>query len=101
MSGKFEGLPEGIKKIITNAGPGFQKAGQAVLNNAYKAGTQGGLKLIPTSDIAIHNALIDDAIAIKEKRPIFIYDVIPILHHGNNVFSICSQMMCPIMMCAS
>lgn len=58
LSGKFEGLPEGIQKIITNAGPGFQKAGQAVLNNAYKAGTQGGLKLTNFSGSTIHQMVL-------------------------------------------
>lgn len=58
LYGKFEGLPEGIKKIITNAGPGFQKAGQAVLNNAYKAGTQGGLKLTNFSGSTIHQMVL-------------------------------------------
>lgn len=58
LSGKFDGLPEGIKKIITNAGPGFQKAGQAVLNNAYKAGTQGGLKLTNFSGSTIHQMVL-------------------------------------------
>ena len=58
LSGKFEGLPEGIKRIITNAGPGFQKAGQAVLNNAYKAGAQGGLKLTNFSGSSIHQMVL-------------------------------------------
>lgn len=58
LSGKFEGLPEGIQRIITNAGPGFQKAGQAVLNNAYKAGTQGGLKLTNFSGSTIHQMVL-------------------------------------------
>ena len=58
LSGKFEGLPEGIQKIIANAGPGFQKAGQAVLNNAYKAGTQGGLKLTNFSGSTIHQMVL-------------------------------------------
>ncbi len=58
LSGKFEGLPEGIQKIIENAGPGFQKAGQAVLNNAYKAGTQGGLKLTNFSGSTIHQMVL-------------------------------------------
>lgn len=58
LNGKFEGLPEGIKKIITNAGPDFQKAGQAVLNNAYKAGTQGGLKLTNFSGSTIHQMVL-------------------------------------------
>ena len=58
LSGKFEGLPEGIKNVITNAAPGFQKAGQAVLNNAYKAGTQGGLKLTNFSGSTIHQSVL-------------------------------------------
>lgn len=58
LSGKFEGLPEGIQRIITSAGPGFQKAGQAVLNNAYKAGTQGGLKLTNFSGSTIHQMVL-------------------------------------------
>jgi len=58
LSGKFERLPEGIQKIIANAGSGFQKAGQAVLNNAYKAGTQGGLKLTNFSGSTIHQMVL-------------------------------------------
>lgn len=58
LTGKFEGLPEGIKKIITNAGPGFQKAGQTVINKAYKAGVQGGLKLTKFSGSAIHQMVL-------------------------------------------
>ena len=58
LSGKFDGLPEGIKKVLTNAGPGFQKAGQAVLNNAYKTGTQGGLKLTNFSGSTIHQMVL-------------------------------------------
>lgn len=58
LSGKFEGLPERIQKIITNAGPGFQKAGQAVMNKAYKAGTQGGLKLTNFSGSTIHQMVL-------------------------------------------
>ncbi len=58
LSGKFDGLPEGIKRIITNAGPGFQKAGQAVLNNAYKAGAEGGLKLTNFSGSTIHQMVL-------------------------------------------
>jgi hypothetical protein len=59
LSGKFEGLPEDIKKIITNAGSGFQKAGDAVLANAYKKGTQGGLKLTNFSGSNIHETVLN------------------------------------------
>lgn len=58
LSGKFDGLPEGIKRVITNASPGFQKAGQAVLNNAYKAGAEGGLKLTNFSGSTIHQMVL-------------------------------------------
>lgn len=58
LSGKFERLPEGIQKIIANAGPGFEKAGQAVLKNTYKAGTQGGLKLTNFSGSTIHQTVL-------------------------------------------
>ena len=58
LSGKFEGLPEGIQKIIANAGPVFQTVGQAVLNNAYKAGIQGGLKLTNFSGSTIHQMVL-------------------------------------------
>lgn len=58
LSGKFDKLPESIQRIISNAGPGFQKAGQAVLNNAYKAGTEGGLKLTNFSGSTIHQMVL-------------------------------------------
>ena len=58
FSRELKSLPEGIQKIIANAGPGFQKAGQAVLNNAYKAGTQGGLKLTNFSGSTIHQMVL-------------------------------------------
>ena len=58
LSGKFDGLPEGIKRVLTNACPGFQKAGQAVLNNAYKAGAEGGLKLTNFSGSTVHQMVL-------------------------------------------
>ena len=67
LRGKFDGLPEGIKRILTNAGPGFQKAGQAMLNNAYKAGTQGGLKLTNFSGSNIHQMVLKGGHAIGYK----------------------------------
>lgn len=59
LSGKFDGLPEEIQRILINAGSGFQKAGQAVLNNAYKAGAQGGLKLTNFSGSTIHQMVLN------------------------------------------
>ena len=58
LSGKFDGFPEGMQRILTNAGYGFQKAGQVVLNNAYKVGAQGGLKLTNFSGSAIHQMVL-------------------------------------------
>lgn len=43
---------------MTNAGSGFQKAGQAVLKNAYTAGAQGGLKLTNFSGSTIHQMVL-------------------------------------------
>ena len=58
LSGKFEGLPEEVKKILTSTSPGFQRAGQAVLDKAYKAGAQGGLKLTNFSGSKIHDIVL-------------------------------------------
>lgn len=58
LSGKFDSLPEGIKNILTNAASGFQRAGQTVLDKAYKAGTQGGLKLTNFSGSSIHQMVL-------------------------------------------
>lgn len=58
LSGKFDGLPDGIQRLLTNAGSGFQKAGQAVLKNAYTAGAQGGLKLTNFSGSTIHQMVL-------------------------------------------
>ena len=58
LSGKFDGLPEGIKRVLTNASPGFQNAGKAVLKNAYKAGAEGGLKLTNFSGSTIHQMVL-------------------------------------------
>lgn len=58
LSGKFDSLPEGVKKILTNTGSGFQKAGHTVLNNAYKAGVQGGLKLTNFSGSTVHQMVL-------------------------------------------
>ena len=54
LIGKFNGLPERIKTILTKASPGLQTAGQKILSNAYKAGAQGGLKLTNFSGSTIH-----------------------------------------------
>lgn len=58
LSGKFDGLPDNIKKIIGNYGSGAQKAGQQVLKSAYNAGSQGGMKLTNFSGSTIHNIVL-------------------------------------------
>ena len=58
LDGKIEGLPEGIQRIITKASPEFQKAGQAVIDKAYKVGTHGGLKLTNFSGSAVHQMVL-------------------------------------------
>ena len=67
LSGKFEGLPESIKRILTNVGSGFQKAGKTVLNNAYKAGVDGGLKLTNFSGSTIHQIVLKIGHGLKFK----------------------------------
>lgn len=59
LNGKFEGLPEGVRRIISNASTGVQQAGNAVLNNAYKAGVGGGLKLTNFSGSTIHQMVLN------------------------------------------
>ena len=54
LEGKFEGLPEGVKKFVSNVPPQLQKAGQAIMKNAYKPGVAGGMKLTCFSGGKIH-----------------------------------------------
>jgi len=58
LSGKFGGLQDNIKKILNSAAPGMKKASQAVINNAYKTGSQGGLKLSNFSGTTVHNLVL-------------------------------------------
>ena len=58
LSGKFDGLPEGIKRVVSSASSGFQQAGQVVIKNAYKAGSEGGLKLTNFSRSTIHEMVL-------------------------------------------
>lgn len=55
LEGNFDVLPENIKKILTGASGGAHKAGQFVLQNAYKSGVNGGLKLSNFSGSTIHD----------------------------------------------
>lgn len=54
LSGKFEGLPDGIKQIVSNVSSVAQRAGKTVLENSYKAGVEGGLKLTNFSGSTVH-----------------------------------------------
>ena len=67
LSGKFEGLPEGIKRILTGASTDFQKAGQTILKNAYKPGVGGGLKLTNFSGSEIHKIVLKVGHALNIK----------------------------------
>lgn len=59
LTGKFDGLPEGIKKVILRASPELQKAGKTILDSAYKTGVQGGLKLTSFSGSSIHQMVLN------------------------------------------
>lgn len=59
LKGKFEGLPENIKKIILYAGSGFQEAGKLVRESVYKVGSQGGMSLTNFSGSMIHQMVLD------------------------------------------
>lgn len=58
LKGKMHRLPEGVQKFLSDASAAAQKAGQAAMNNAYKAGAQGGLKLTNFSQSSIHKMVL-------------------------------------------
>ena len=58
LTGKFDGLPENVKKTLESAIPGLQKAGEVVADSAYKAGVAGGLSLSSFSGSNIHNIVL-------------------------------------------
>lgn len=58
LKGKMHRLPEGIQKFLSDASAAAQKAGQAAMNNAYKAGAHGGLKLTNFSQSSIHKMVL-------------------------------------------
>ena len=59
LTGKFDGLPDNIKNIIYKVSPELKRAGQKVLDNAYKQGTHSGLKLTNFSESNIHQIVVD------------------------------------------
>ena len=67
LEGRFNVLPENVKKIIGNATPGLQKAGQSLAINAYKPGVNGGLKLSNFSGSKVHNLVLKVGHTVKYK----------------------------------
>lgn len=58
LSDRVDEIPEGAKKLVFKVGPGFENAGKKVLQNAYKKGTAGGLKLTNFSGSKVHDLVI-------------------------------------------
>ena len=58
LTGKFEGLPDNIKKILGGIGDGAKNVGQQVMKNAYKAGCNGGMRLTNFSGSTVHNIVV-------------------------------------------
>ncbi|MGI6249360.1 MAG: GTPase [Acutalibacteraceae bacterium] len=67
LTGKFASLPGNVQKLLGGAGPGLQKAGQAVVGKAYKPGVQGGMKLSNFSGSSVHEIVLKAGHAIKFK----------------------------------
>ena len=67
LSGKFEGLPDGIKQIVSNVSSVAQRAGKTVLENSYKAGVEGGLKLTNFSGSTVHQMVLKTGHFLKFK----------------------------------
>lgn len=67
LSGKFNGLPDNLKKILGGVGPGFQKVGEAVIRNAYKPGALGGLKLADFAGGNVHEIVLKAGHAVGHK----------------------------------
>jgi ElaB/YqjD/DUF883 family membrane-anchored ribosome-binding protein len=64
---KFNSLPDNVRGVLYTVGETAQKAGSAMLQNAYKAGTQGGLKLANFSGSNVHNIVLKAGHAMKFK----------------------------------
>jgi GTPase SAR1 family protein/prophage antirepressor-like protein len=67
LIGRFDSLPDNIKKVLGNTMGQAQKAGNAVLKNAYNATAEGGLKLANFSGSNIHNIVLKAGHAIGYK----------------------------------
>ena len=64
---KFDILPDNIKGVLVNAGAFAQKAGNALVHNAYNATAQGGLKLANFSGGNVHNVILKAGHALGYK----------------------------------
>lgn len=64
---KFDMLPNNIKGVLVNAGAFAQKAGNALVHNAYNATAQGGLKLANFSGGNVHNVILKAGHALGYK----------------------------------
>ena len=64
---KFDMLPDNIKGVLVNAGAFAQKAGNALVHNAYNATAQGGLKLANFSGGNVHNVILKAGHALGYK----------------------------------
>jgi len=67
LEDKFDRLPENVKGMLGKVGETAQKAGTAIVQNAYKAGAQGGLKLANFSGGNVHNIILKAGHAIGYK----------------------------------
>lgn len=67
LVGRFESLPDSIKKVLGNTVGQAQKAGNAVLKNAYNATAEGGLKLANFSGSNIHSIVLKAGHAVGYK----------------------------------
>lgn len=67
LVGRFDNLPDNIKKVLGNTMGHAQKASAAVLKNAYNASSEGGLKLANFSGSNIHEMVLKAGHAIGYK----------------------------------
>lgn len=67
LIGRFDGLPDSVKKVLTKTMGQAQKAGNVVLKNAYNATAEGGMKLANFSGSNIHNIVLKAGHAIGYK----------------------------------
>jgi len=67
LIGRFESLPDNIKKVLGNTMGQAQKVGNVVLKNAYNITSEGGLKLANFSGSNIHSIVLKAGHAIGYK----------------------------------